>query len=150
MVQLKNLLKLIFLALWVVVNGKIEIVFDGGIENCGEGRSLDLSKLEFVPVNDTHVVLNGIYQHFCYLYDQIQNMFSFKGSFIFNIEVRSPWFVKLTFEKFQNGKWQPSSISRNIPDFCSVVTMLYFIEIINCILNNFVFRCIFQLNHGIH
>ena len=66
MVQLKYLLCFVFLVLWVVVYGKIEVVFDEGIEVCGKGRNFDLRKLEFVPVNDTHVVLNGNYHHFSY------------------------------------------------------------------------------------
>ena len=66
MVQLKYLLNFVFLALWIVVYGRIEIFFDGSIDNCGKDRNFDLSELELIPFNDTHVVLNGKYYHFCY------------------------------------------------------------------------------------
>lgn len=65
MIQLKNLLNFLFLASLVVVDGKIEIVLEGSIENCADGRNYDLSKLEFVPYNDTHMFLNGKYHNFC-------------------------------------------------------------------------------------
>ena len=66
MVQLNYLLSFVFLSMWVVVYGKIEIVFDEGMEVCGKGRNFDLSQLDFIPFNDTHTVLNGNYHHFCY------------------------------------------------------------------------------------
>ena len=69
MVQLKYFLSFVFLALWVVVNGKTEIVVDGAIEVCGKDRSFDYSQIEIIPYNDTYVVLNGNYHHFCYSHD---------------------------------------------------------------------------------
>lgn len=44
-----------------MVYGKIEIVVDENREFCGKGRNFDLSQLNFIPYNDTHVFLNGKY-----------------------------------------------------------------------------------------
>ena len=129
MIQLNYL----FVTLWVVVYGKIEIVFDGDMENCGEGRNFDFSNLDFIPYNDTHIFLNGLLLNTYYLYHQLQSVFSFQGSFTFITEVRPPWYLRAAFEKFQNGKWQQSKLNRKIPDFCSVVTMFFVIQTINCI-----------------
>ena len=63
MIQLNYMLIFQFIALWVVVYGKIEIVLDGNVEYCGEGRNFDLSQLEFIPYNDTHMFLNGKSHH---------------------------------------------------------------------------------------
>lgn len=40
------------------VNGKLEVVMDGGYEDCGS-QYFDLSELEFITYNDTHIFLDG-------------------------------------------------------------------------------------------
>ncbi|CAO1339475.1 unnamed protein product [Diamesa tonsa] len=82
------------------VDGKLEVVMDGGYEDCGS-QYFDLSELEFITYNDTHIFLDG------------------------NLKVlrliQAPWRIKISMEKFENNKWQPSVINRLIPEFCSTI-----------------------------
>lgn len=49
----------------MIVHGKVELVMEGTIEDCGDSIMFDLSELEFIPFNDTHSFLNGKYYDFC-------------------------------------------------------------------------------------
>ena len=143
MVRFNYMLYFQFIVLWVAIYGKIELVLDGNSEYCNEGRNFDISLLEIIPYNDTHTILNGKYHHLCSLYDQIQNVFSFKGTFIFKNEVKAPWIARGLMEKFQNGKWQPSIYKRKIPDFCSVVKLFLLLKLLK---HSYVFRIYFSLD----
>lgn len=61
MIQLNYLLIFQFIALLVVVYGKMDYVLDGNFETCSDGRNMDPKQMEFNPYNDTHVFLNGKY-----------------------------------------------------------------------------------------
>ncbi|CAO1312708.1 unnamed protein product [Diamesa serratosioi] len=74
---------------------------DGNLEYCGDDSNFDLSQLEFIPYNDTHMFMNG--------------------TLTFKNLIKAPWPARGTLERSQNGKWQQSMLSRKIQDFCSVV-----------------------------
>ena len=46
------------LVLATSVKGKIEVVMDGDYEDCGS-QYFDMSELEFITYNDTHIFLDG-------------------------------------------------------------------------------------------
>lgn len=60
-IQSVNMNRFQILCLLVVatrVKGKLEIVMDGEYEDCGS-QYFDMSELEFVTYNDTHIFLDG-------------------------------------------------------------------------------------------
>lgn len=50
--------KLCLLLLVTSIHGKIELVMDGSYEDCGT-TYFDMTKLDFISYNDTHIFLNG-------------------------------------------------------------------------------------------
>lgn len=95
-----NIVVLIVLIKFLFVFTKIIFDIDPDVQLCKEIANdiFDISKMEVIPVNDSVTFLNGTFK-------------------ILN-DIKSPFKVKITTERYIKGQWVKGELNRNIYDFC--------------------------------